>query len=1148
MRNMLFSAFLISIIVSGFAFLGAANFSAAQVSTNVNGIIGVDTVWTKAKSPYILIGNVLVNNGVTLTIEPGVTVNFDAYYLQIRGTLKAKGSSAENIVFFTDKNFDPYTTQGVIFSSTSTPWMENTNMGCIIEKTSCNQIVLKIDNASPKISQNIFKNTFLTTVISITGGSATILNNTINSSGGGISVTSGAPTISHNIITQDSGTATGLSLGGSAYVSDNVISHYWTGINAGGYAKVERNLIIENRYGIEFGGYNNILIQNNTIANNRWGVSGPTSSVTLTYNNIQNNSQNNLILSTSTNFDAPYNWWGTTETQTINQTIYDFKNEFSLGTVNFVPFLIEPNSQASPISADSSSSSASQGPVYVNGVIISDTQWTKAGSPYILTGHVAVRSGATLIIEAGARVELKQYCIKVNGTLSARGSSVDRVQITGGGYIEFTSVSSGWSDQTSSGCIIENTVIELTDIKSSCCYLKFCGNTLIGKIETSGGTIEISGNSITQESFGRDGILLEGNTNAFINNNVIDSSFAGIKIFSSGTIAIEKNLLTRNINAIQTGTDTQIKNAQVTIQNNTITKNWWGFYLSAIPSPMTVINNNIENNTHENIDLSPGQSYAGLSGNVNAVSNWWGTTDSQAIQQTIIDFNNDYDIGTVNFIPFLSEPNPNAPDASSSESPSSTSTPSATPQVTQTPPPTPAPTPATQTPTPNSIPTPTSTHPVSPKPASDSINVQLDSRYDGQAVFTNEKTHTSPYSAKLSIPKGANSGSWAIALYPYGQTLRSLSTFSVYASYKDAAPRFLLYLDTNNDEFTDAVLLSHYQETNNGEWAAITNGNGDWSEAVNSLSGYEGNWKPLGDWETNYGDAAVLFIGVGLDYESFEPDGFGEPLYADELMVNGVTYRIASVQTAPPPQSPSPSSSVASSPFWTIQTILITLTMIGVLSTAVSVPTIRVYRKNRGNILKTKADDLQKKGNPLDAAKFYAKAYQSYIKLNQPQAAIQALIQYAALAKSLTLQTFMSVGKEKAPNSWKLKRINKINSALKKDLSNAKTMALIPNVNLDKIHVLDVLLSRARGGDLDFVVNEMLNDVELSEHFKNTLQGVDQISVIALAEKLGYSTVAAVKLLARGVELQKADGVFSNDGKRYVSKGYIRQQLFTRLS
>jgi len=45
-------------------------------------------------------GNVVVSSGVTLTIEPGVTVKFDSgKALQIRGELVAQGTSVSPITF-----------------------------------------------------------------------------------------------------------------------------------------------------------------------------------------------------------------------------------------------------------------------------------------------------------------------------------------------------------------------------------------------------------------------------------------------------------------------------------------------------------------------------------------------------------------------------------------------------------------------------------------------------------------------------------------------------------------------------------------------------------------------------------------------------------------------------------------------------------------------------------------------------------------------------------------------------------------------------------------------------------------------------------------------------------------------------------------
>lgn len=67
-------------------------FSFAQ--TNVSGIISSNTTWALANSPYIVTGNILVNTGVTLTIEAGVSVKVNSGLgIQSKGEVIAIGSS-----------------------------------------------------------------------------------------------------------------------------------------------------------------------------------------------------------------------------------------------------------------------------------------------------------------------------------------------------------------------------------------------------------------------------------------------------------------------------------------------------------------------------------------------------------------------------------------------------------------------------------------------------------------------------------------------------------------------------------------------------------------------------------------------------------------------------------------------------------------------------------------------------------------------------------------------------------------------------------------------------------------------------------------------------------------------------------------------
>jgi len=81
----------------------------------VGGIISLDTTWNKGGSPYIVTDTVQIPSGVTLTIEPGVTITWpevDVIYSDmfsdmflVHGLIYAHGTVNDKIIF--DGGFNP---------------------------------------------------------------------------------------------------------------------------------------------------------------------------------------------------------------------------------------------------------------------------------------------------------------------------------------------------------------------------------------------------------------------------------------------------------------------------------------------------------------------------------------------------------------------------------------------------------------------------------------------------------------------------------------------------------------------------------------------------------------------------------------------------------------------------------------------------------------------------------------------------------------------------------------------------------------------------------------------------------------------------------------------------------------------------------
>ncbi len=330
----------------GFVTLYSRNVE-AQTTTNVNGVISQDAVWTKTGSPYTFAGNVVLSQGVKLTVEPGTTVNLNGYCFDVEGVFSAVGTVSDPIRIIGLGNTYGSNINFIKFGGFNTDWNEQTQTGTILENCNIKMALIQVEGVSLKIANCDLTSVYISLFSMPNGGQcAPIISNNVFTGGVGIGVTVNSETTIKAIITNN--------------IINNLNSQIYgaTGINlqSGGtdLSLIQGNFIRGSEFGIRIMRGSNATIKNNFITENMQGISflynslyppQTNSTPTIFDNNIYGNFYN-VFSNRSIELDATGNWWGTNNEQEINKTIH-FEN-YTFGPVIYLPFLTSSNMQAPP--------------------------------------------------------------------------------------------------------------------------------------------------------------------------------------------------------------------------------------------------------------------------------------------------------------------------------------------------------------------------------------------------------------------------------------------------------------------------------------------------------------------------------------------------------------------------------------------------------------------------------------------------------------------------------------------------------------------------------------------------------------------------------------------------------------------------------
>ncbi|MCB0698134.1 MAG: right-handed parallel beta-helix repeat-containing protein, partial [Chitinophagaceae bacterium] len=321
----------------------------------------------------------------------------------------------------------------------------------------------------------------------------------------------------------------------------------------------------------------------------------------------------------------------------------------------------------------------------ISGQVRNNVTWTKSGSPYMIDAGVEIAPNVTVTIDPGTELILAGN-LDIYGAIHLIGTSNDiiRFRSQDGNDKKLSFMTGNLPDTLKAQyCSFEHINLRAGGVNlafDNCSFMN--ANSLFGS-QTPASTVCITNCNITNTEinmgpsktfFADKNVVVNGwfktqyVNNVIITNNVISNGPYGIWCYYVNTPVFQNNII---FNTTQFGIDLvggwldtdnpisgniithnqdigiRVRNSDAMLSGNSIYDNTTGIYYASSSQQATFENNCIYNNG-ENFRYNSAGSYA-------IGTNWWGTPDSTTIEGTIFDYEDDFKIGKISFMPVLQQ-------------------------------------------------------------------------------------------------------------------------------------------------------------------------------------------------------------------------------------------------------------------------------------------------------------------------------------------------------------------------------------------------------------------------------------------------------------------------------------------------------------